>query len=79
MRLERKRVTRTRIVQTDEFVISVDFAAVIPPDDPSEPCYEHATVQFLKEVAERAEAGDTAWLLEHGRVYRRLKPEPVPV
>lgn len=45
---------------------------VIPPDDPSEPCYEAETVEFLKEVAERAEQGDMNWLLQHGQVYEQV-------
>ncbi len=77
MQLEGKRVTRTRIVRTDKFVVAVDVEAVIPPDDPSEPCYEAETVQFLKQVAEKAEAGDTDWLMQHGRVYQRLNPDAV--
>lgn len=77
MEIEGQRVSRTRIVRTDEYVVAVDVEAVIPPDDPSEPCYEAETVQFLKEVAERAEAGDAAWLLRHGRVYQRMQPESV--
>ncbi len=42
---------------------------VIPPDDPSEPCYEAETVQFLREVRELAECGDVAWLRQTGKVY----------
>jgi len=42
---------------------------VIPPDDPSEPCYEAETVQLLREVAEHAEQGDRNWIQEHGTVY----------
>jgi len=34
---------------------------VIPPDDPSEPCYEPETVQLLKEVREQVERGDLTW------------------
>jgi hypothetical protein len=42
---------------------------VIPADDPSEPCYESETVQFLREVKERAERGDLDWLRTKGKVY----------
>ena len=42
---------------------------VIPPDDPSEPCYEAETIELLKEAKQRAEADDLAWLKQHGRVY----------
>ena len=46
---------------------------VIPDDDPSEPCYEAETVQLLREVKERAERGDVAWLREHGKVYAAVE------
>jgi hypothetical protein len=56
-------------VQTTQYVIALEVEMVIPPDDPSEPCYESETVDLLKEVKHRAEAGDLAWLRQHGRVY----------
>ena len=55
---------------------------VIPPDDPSEPCYESETVQLVREVTEHAERGDTAWLEQRGQVYELIgsarggSPEP---
>jgi hypothetical protein len=42
---------------------------VIPADDPSEPCYEAETVQFLREVKERAERDEVEWLKKHGKLY----------
>jgi len=50
-------------------VIAVEVEAVIPIDDPSEPCYESETVKFLREVQEHAERGDENWLNQHGKVY----------
>lgn len=69
MRISGQRVRRTRLVQTTQYVIALEVEMVIPPDDPSEPCYESETVDLLKEVKHRAEAGDLAWLRQHGRVY----------
>ncbi len=69
MRIEGKRLKQTRLVRRGRYVVAVDVEMVIPPDDPSEPCYEAETVNLLKEVADRAEQGDKAWLLQHGRVY----------
>ncbi|MCY3019281.1 MAG: hypothetical protein NTW87_09680 [Planctomycetota bacterium] len=60
---------RTRLVQTEKYVVAVEVEMVIPPDDPSEPCYEAETVQLLREVKERAERGDLRWLAQHGEVY----------
>jgi hypothetical protein len=73
MRILGKRVHRTRLIRTLNLVVAVEVEAVIPKDDPSEPCYESETVQLLREVAERAERGDIAWLQQHGRVYQALE------
>ncbi|HJZ92659.1 MAG TPA: hypothetical protein VKE40_17420, partial [Gemmataceae bacterium] len=77
MRIDGQRVNRTRLIQTDRFVVAVNVEMVIPPDDPSEPCYEAETVQFLRQVRDRAEAGDVGWLKRHGKVYEALTPEAV--
>jgi hypothetical protein len=77
MRIPGERVRRTRLIQTDRFVVAVDVELVVPPEDPSEPCYESETVQFLRQVRERAEAGDLGWLKRHGKVYEALTPESV--
>ena len=69
MRIEGNRVKRTRLVQKGRYVVAVEVEMVIPPDDPSEPCYEAETVAFLQEVAEHAEQGDLPWLRRHGNVY----------
>ncbi|MDP6113726.1 MAG: hypothetical protein QGG53_17850 [Planctomycetota bacterium] len=75
MRIPGKRVKRSRLVQTESYVVSVVVEAVIPPDDPSEPCYESETVNFLKEVEERAKQMDLDWLLQRGRVYELVATE----
>lgn len=69
MRIPGQRIKRTRLVQTDNYVVAVEVEMVIPVDDPSEPCYEAETVQLLREIKERAERGDVAWLSQRGRVY----------
>ena len=69
MRVPGERVKATRLVRGGRYVVAVEVEMVIPPDDPSEPCYESETVQFVREVAERAERGDAAWLEQHGQVY----------
>ena len=72
MRIPGERVTRTRLIQTDQYVVAVDVEMVIPPDDPSEPCYESETVQFLREVKKHAERGDVEWPNRCGKVYTAL-------
>jgi len=69
MRIEGKRMKRTRLVQKGRYVVSIEVDMVVPAEDDSEPCYEAETVQLLREVAERAEQGDIEWLRRHGKVY----------
>ena len=69
MRIPGKRVKRQRLIQTDKYVVAVEVEMVIPPDDPSEPCYESETINLLREVQERAQRGDMEWLRQHGKVY----------
>ena len=64
-----QRIKRTRLIQTEKYVVAVEVEMVIPDEDPSEPCYESETVQFLREVKEHAEKGDLAWLAQKGKVY----------
>ena len=67
--MEAKRIRRTRLVQTERYVVAVEVDLVIPSDDPSEPCYDPPTVKLLKDVKEHAERGDLDWLMRHGKVY----------
>jgi hypothetical protein len=69
MRVEGKRIRRTRLVRTEQFVVAVDVEAVIPDADPSEPCYESETVELLRDVESHARKGDLDWLRQHGKVY----------
>lgn len=69
MRVAGERVKRTRLVRTPRYVVAVEVEAAIPPDDPSEPCYEAETVQLLRQVHEHAERGDEEWLRRHGKLY----------
>jgi len=64
-----ERLKRTRLVQTEKYVVAVEVEMVVPIDDPSEPCYEAETVQLLRQVKERAERDDLAWLKQRGKVY----------
>jgi len=73
MQIPGERIKRTRLVQTDKYVVAVEVEMVIPVDDPEEPCYEAETIQLLREVQEHAERGDVAWLAEKGKVYEAVK------
>ena len=72
MRIPGERVKATRLVRGGRYVVAVEVEMVIPPDDPSEPCYESETVQLVREIAEHAGRGDTAWLEQHGQVYELI-------
>jgi len=72
MKIPGKRVRRTRIVRTDQFVVAVEVDAVVPDADPTEACYEPDVVELLREVELHAERGDVDWLKKHGKVYRAM-------
>ena len=73
MQIPGERIKRTKLVQTDRFVVAVDVEMVIPVDDPSEACYESETVQLLRDVKDHAERGDVAWLTQYGKVYAAME------
>ena len=72
MQIKGQRIKKTRFIQTDKYVIAVEVEMVIPVDDPSEPCYESETVNFLREVKEHAEREELSWLKQHGKVYAAI-------
>jgi hypothetical protein len=72
MKIEGKRLKRTRYVHTDRYVVAVDVEMVVPDEDPSEPCYEAETIAYLKQIEDRANAGEVDWLKTQGRVYESL-------
>ena len=72
MRIAGKRIKKTRLIQTEKYVVAVEVELVIPADDPGEPCYEAETVQLLREVKERAERDELNWLKQHGKVYEAV-------
>ena len=72
MRVSGERIKRTRLIQTERYVVAVEVEMVIPEDDPSEPCYEAETVKFLREVKEHADRNELDWLKQHGKVYAAI-------
>lgn len=69
MRIPGQRIKRTRLIQTDRYVVAVEVEMVVPVDDPSEPCYESETVELFRQIKEHAERGDLDWLQQKGKVY----------
>jgi hypothetical protein len=73
MRIPGQRIRRTRLIQTEKYVVAVEVEMVVPVDDPTEPCYESETVQLLRDIKEHAEQGDPAWLKQKGKVYAAVE------
>ena len=76
MRIPVERVKTTRLVRGGRYVVAVEVEMVVPPDDPSKPCYESETVQLVREIAEHAERGDTNLLERRGQVYELINSAP---
>lgn len=72
MNVEGKRVRQVRWIHAGPCVVRIEVDAVIPIDDPSEPCYEPATIEFLHNVREHADRGDLEWLKQVGEVYAKV-------
>lgn len=72
MRIPGERIKTTRWIHSDQYVVAVNVEMVIPIDDPSEPCDEAETVNWLKEVEAHARNGDMEWLKQAGRVYEAV-------
>ena len=67
------RIKRTRLIQTEKYVVAIEVEMVIPPGDPSEPCNESDSVQLLREIKEHAERGGIQWLKTRGSVYTAVQ------
>lgn len=50
-------------------VVRVDADAIVPDEDPSEPCFEASVVRWLEEVQRLADAGEIEVLAKLGDVY----------
>lgn len=73
MRIPGERIKRTRLIQSEKYVVAVEVEMVIPIDDPSEPCYEAETIELMREIKEHAERGDVGWLSSKGKVYAAVE------
>lgn len=73
MRLSGKRVSRTRLVRTERFIVAVEVEAVIPNANPSEPCFEPHVVELLRQIEAHAKSGDIDWLKKYGKVYTAVE------
>jgi hypothetical protein len=73
MQIPGKSFKRTRLIQSEKYVVAVEVEMVFPVEDPSEPCYESETVQLLKEIKEHADQEDVDWLSKRGKVYAAIE------
>jgi hypothetical protein len=73
MRIPGERIKKTRLVRAGRFVVAVEVEAIIPEEDPSEPCYEAETVNLLRQIEDHAVIGDVFWLKQHGTVYELVE------
>lgn len=73
MRVPGRRVKERQLIECGRLVVAVDVDLVYPDFDPDEPCYESETVEFLREVSERAERADMRWLRSHATVYELIE------
>jgi len=71
--MNERREKRKRWIQRGKYAVEVDVEVVYPADDPSEACLEPATLQWLDEIAKKAEAGDVAFLRRAGRVFEAIE------
>lgn len=72
--------TRQRITQWvrgGRYAVAVEVEAVIPDEDPSEPCLTPETVRYLEQVADWAEADNLEALQQAGTVYMLMGEQPV--
>ncbi len=73
MRIPGQRIKRTRLIQTEKYMIAVEIEMVIPVDDPSEPCSESETVQLFREIQEHAEQGGPGLVHQEREGLRRTR------
>lgn len=59
------------VAQGNPFAVRIEVDAVIPDEDPSEPCLTPPTLRLLDRLRDLADAGDLDELARHGQVYTR--------
>jgi hypothetical protein len=69
--IEGKRIQLRQWIHGKLCVVSVTVDAVIPDEDPSEPCFEPAATQWMDELQRLADEGKVDELAKHGEVYVR--------
>lgn len=71
MALAGTRIKLRKWIHTDAITVRVVVDAVIPDEEPSEPCLEPPALRFLDEVQRLTNAGDVDALAMIGEVHVR--------
>lgn len=71
MALAGTRIKLHKWIHTGQVAVRVLVEAVIPDEDPSEPCLEPPALRFLDDVQRLTNAGDVDALAKIGEVYVR--------
>jgi len=66
-----KHITVYEWIHAGSIAVRVAVQAVVPHDDPSEPCFEPPVIKHLHHLQQLAQAGDVDELAKHGEVYIR--------
>jgi hypothetical protein len=69
--LKGKRIKVPQWIHSRKVAVHVMVEAVIPEEDPSEPCLEPSTLRWLDELQGLADEGKVDELAKHGEVYVR--------
>ena len=67
--LSGKRVKVPQWIHGQRCVVRIEVDAIIPDEDPSEPCFEPAAVKWMDGLQRLADEGNVAELSKAGRVY----------
>jgi len=69
--LKGKRIKVPQWIHSRKVAVHVMVEAVIPEEDPSEPCFEPKAVKLMDELQRLANEGKVDELAKHGEVYVR--------
>ncbi len=71
MKTPGKRIRIPKWIHGRQCVVRVEVEAVIPDADPTEPCLEPSTLQWLDQLQQLADEGDVEALAKVGEVFVR--------
>jgi hypothetical protein len=71
MKIPGERIKLHKWIHSEQVAVRGSVEAVIPDEDPSEPCLEAGVVRWMEEVQRLVDAGDLDALAKIGEVYVR--------